>query len=189
MATEIAVAREFTDWAIIEHCAVRLNTDEASMVKWWAAELCNRTPIAAFSCTAAVATCVSTRWADPGRQPRPVDLRRHNRDPEGNHRPQPRPVALNWHFTDSVLSGSDTMLGRLLELALSGESMPGSGDSWRLSAASRDELSGLCGPVAGTGAPAPPTRTPAPGCTSARNHAAGQSAPSGPSPIHIPDGR
>ena len=42
MATEIAVAREFTDRAIMEHCADRLSTDEASMVKWWNTELCNR---------------------------------------------------------------------------------------------------------------------------------------------------
>jgi len=42
MATEIAVAREFTDRAIMEHCADRLSTEEASMVKWWNTELCNR---------------------------------------------------------------------------------------------------------------------------------------------------
>src|SRR6266446_5174300 len=42
MATEIAVAREFTDRAIMEHCAGRLTTEEASMVKWWNTELCNR---------------------------------------------------------------------------------------------------------------------------------------------------
>jgi len=42
MATEIAVAREFTDRAITEHCAGRLSNDEAAMVKWWDTELCNR---------------------------------------------------------------------------------------------------------------------------------------------------
>ena len=42
MATELAVARAFTDRAIMEHCADRLSTDEASMVKWWNTELCNR---------------------------------------------------------------------------------------------------------------------------------------------------
>ena len=42
MATEIAVAREFTDRAIMEHCAGRLTTAEAAMVKWWDTELCNR---------------------------------------------------------------------------------------------------------------------------------------------------
>ena len=42
MATEIAVAREFTDRAITEHCAGRLTNDEAAMVKWWDTELCNR---------------------------------------------------------------------------------------------------------------------------------------------------
>ena len=42
MATEIAVAREFTDRAITEHCAGQLTSEEASMVKWWDTELCNR---------------------------------------------------------------------------------------------------------------------------------------------------
>ena len=42
MATEIAVAREFTDRAIAEHCAGRLTGEEAAMVKWWDTELCNR---------------------------------------------------------------------------------------------------------------------------------------------------
>jgi len=42
MATEIAVAREFTDRAIAEHCAGRLTGEEAAMVKWWNTELCNR---------------------------------------------------------------------------------------------------------------------------------------------------
>jgi acyl-CoA dehydrogenase len=42
MATEIAVAREFTDRAITEHCAGQLGNDEAAMVKWWDTELCNR---------------------------------------------------------------------------------------------------------------------------------------------------
>ena len=42
MATAIAVAREFTDRAIMEHCAGQLASDEASMVKWWNTELCNQ---------------------------------------------------------------------------------------------------------------------------------------------------
>jgi alkylation response protein AidB-like acyl-CoA dehydrogenase len=42
IATELAVAREFTDRAITEHCAGRLTTEEASMVKWWNTDLCNR---------------------------------------------------------------------------------------------------------------------------------------------------
>jgi alkylation response protein AidB-like acyl-CoA dehydrogenase len=42
VATELAVAREFTDRAIMEHCAGRLASGEASMVKWWNTELCNR---------------------------------------------------------------------------------------------------------------------------------------------------
>jgi alkylation response protein AidB-like acyl-CoA dehydrogenase len=42
MATEIAVARAFTDRCITEHNAGRLSTEEASMLKWWDTELCNK---------------------------------------------------------------------------------------------------------------------------------------------------
>ncbi|HUY47051.1 MAG TPA: acyl-CoA dehydrogenase family protein [Streptosporangiaceae bacterium] len=42
MATELAVARAFTDRAITEHNAERLSNSDASMVKWWDTELCNR---------------------------------------------------------------------------------------------------------------------------------------------------
>jgi alkylation response protein AidB-like acyl-CoA dehydrogenase len=42
MATELAVARAFTDRAVTEHIAGRLSSSEASMAKWWDTELCNR---------------------------------------------------------------------------------------------------------------------------------------------------
>jgi alkylation response protein AidB-like acyl-CoA dehydrogenase len=42
MATELAVARAFTDRAIMAHVSDELTTEEASMVKWWNTELCNR---------------------------------------------------------------------------------------------------------------------------------------------------
>jgi acyl-CoA dehydrogenase len=42
MATELAVARAFTDRCVTEHNAGRLSTEEASMLKWWDTELCNR---------------------------------------------------------------------------------------------------------------------------------------------------
>src|SRR5215467_11556262 len=42
MATEIAVARAFTDKAVLEHNAGRLSVEDAAMVKWWNTELCNR---------------------------------------------------------------------------------------------------------------------------------------------------
>jgi alkylation response protein AidB-like acyl-CoA dehydrogenase len=42
MATELAVARAFTDKAILAHVDGELPTQEASMVKWWDTELCNR---------------------------------------------------------------------------------------------------------------------------------------------------
>jgi alkylation response protein AidB-like acyl-CoA dehydrogenase len=42
MATELAVARAFTDRSITELVAGRLSTEDAAMVKWWNTELCNR---------------------------------------------------------------------------------------------------------------------------------------------------
>ncbi len=42
MATELAVARAFTDRAVTEHVAGLLSNEDASMVKYWDTELCNR---------------------------------------------------------------------------------------------------------------------------------------------------
>jgi alkylation response protein AidB-like acyl-CoA dehydrogenase len=42
MATELAVARAFTDRAVTEHNSGALSAEEAAMVKWWDTELCNR---------------------------------------------------------------------------------------------------------------------------------------------------
>ncbi len=42
MATELAVARAFTDRAVTEHVAGLLSNEDASMLKWWDTELCNR---------------------------------------------------------------------------------------------------------------------------------------------------
>jgi alkylation response protein AidB-like acyl-CoA dehydrogenase len=42
MATELAVARAFSDKAIVAHVSDELSTQEASMVKWWNTDLCNR---------------------------------------------------------------------------------------------------------------------------------------------------
>ncbi len=42
MATELAVARTFTDRAVMEHNVGRLSNEDASMLKWWDTELCNR---------------------------------------------------------------------------------------------------------------------------------------------------
>jgi len=42
MATELAVARAFTDRAVTEHVAGALSNEDASMVKWWDTELCNK---------------------------------------------------------------------------------------------------------------------------------------------------
>ncbi len=42
MATELAVARAFTDRAVTEHVAARLSNEDASMLKYWNTELCNK---------------------------------------------------------------------------------------------------------------------------------------------------
>jgi long-chain-acyl-CoA dehydrogenase len=42
IATELAVARAFTDKAVLEHNAGRLSAEDGAMVKWWNTELCNR---------------------------------------------------------------------------------------------------------------------------------------------------
>src|ERR1700729_3441531 len=42
MATELAVARAFTDRAVAQHTDGELSNTDASMVKWWDTELCNR---------------------------------------------------------------------------------------------------------------------------------------------------
>jgi len=42
IATEVAVARAFTDKAVLEHNAGKLSVADAAMVKWWNTELCNR---------------------------------------------------------------------------------------------------------------------------------------------------
>jgi acyl-CoA dehydrogenase len=42
IATELAVARAFTDKAVLEHNAGRLTAEDGAMVKWWDTELCNR---------------------------------------------------------------------------------------------------------------------------------------------------
>jgi alkylation response protein AidB-like acyl-CoA dehydrogenase len=42
MATELAVARAFTDRAVMEHNSGQLTNEDASMVKWWDTDLCNR---------------------------------------------------------------------------------------------------------------------------------------------------
>jgi alkylation response protein AidB-like acyl-CoA dehydrogenase len=42
IATELAVARAFTDKAVLEHNEGSLSVADAAMVKWWDTELCNR---------------------------------------------------------------------------------------------------------------------------------------------------
>jgi len=104
MATEIAVAREFTDRAITEHCAGQLSNDEAAMVKWWDTELCKpgHRPLRPVARRLRLHARVRRR---PGldRQPRAVDIRRDHRDHERDHRPRPGTVGLARSFAKPVL--------------------------------------------------------------------------------------
>jgi hypothetical protein len=59
------------------------------------------------------------------------DLRRHHRDHEGDHRPQPRSVGLTRRSTKSVLPTPSTMLDRKLEPAACGRSVSGNGGPCR----------------------------------------------------------
>jgi alkylation response protein AidB-like acyl-CoA dehydrogenase len=83
MATELAVARAFTDRAVTEHNAGELSNSDASMVKWWDTELCNRV----------VDRCVQLHGGYgymteyPVARAFPDHLRWHHRDHEGDHRP------------------------------------------------------------------------------------------------------
>jgi hypothetical protein len=54
------------------------------------------------------------------------DLRRHHRDPEGDHRAGPRAVAVSWSFVISVPSMANMMLEELLEIEASRGSAQGS---------------------------------------------------------------
>jgi alkylation response protein AidB-like acyl-CoA dehydrogenase len=42
MATELTVARAFTDRCVMEHVDGNLSIEQAAMLKWWDTELCNR---------------------------------------------------------------------------------------------------------------------------------------------------
>jgi alkylation response protein AidB-like acyl-CoA dehydrogenase len=62
----------------------RLTTEEAAVVKWWDIELCNR--VTDWSVQPHGGYGYMREYAvgrGLGRQPRPVELRRHHRDHEG----------------------------------------------------------------------------------------------------------
>ena len=92
MATEIAVAREFTDRAITEHCAGahRRGSGHGQVVEHRAVQPCHR-PLRPAARRLRLHARVR-RGPGLDRQPGPVHLRRHHRDHEGDHRPRPRPV-------------------------------------------------------------------------------------------------
>ena len=67
--TEVTVARVFLDPCIERYLAGELDTTTAAMGKWWLTELNNRCSTTACNCSAATATCWSTRSPAPTRMP------------------------------------------------------------------------------------------------------------------------
>ena len=114
MATEIAVAREFTDRAITEHCADRLSTEEASMVKWWNTELCNRVTDRSCSFTAATATCASTRSAARG--PTAASSRSSAAPPRSRRKSSPAASACSVTRSSAKCSAPEGSANRRLSL-------------------------------------------------------------------------
>ena len=65
MATELDVARAFTDRCVAEHVGGRLTAEEAAMAKWWATELCKRVVDRCLQLHGGYGYMRSTPW--PGR--------------------------------------------------------------------------------------------------------------------------
>jgi alkylation response protein AidB-like acyl-CoA dehydrogenase len=96
MATEVEIAQTFLDRCVLALNGSTLTAEEAAMAKWWCTELQKRV----------VDTCVQLHggygymleYPRLRRCPHHHDLRRHHRDHEGDHRPQPRRVTLGTSF-------------------------------------------------------------------------------------------
>ena len=91
MATEAHIARVFVDDCIAQHLRGELDAKTASMAKYWVTELQNKL----VDRGRADARRLRLHGRVPDRaglreQPRADHLRRHDRDPEGDHRPIPR---------------------------------------------------------------------------------------------------
>ncbi len=93
MATEARVARVFVDECVRLHTLGELDAPGASMAKWWTTELQKRIVDAGRADLRRLRlhAGVPHRPGLPG-QPRADHLRRHHRDPEGDHRALARPL-------------------------------------------------------------------------------------------------
>ena len=91
MATEIEIGQSFIDRCVLALNAGELTADEAAMAKWWCTELQGRVVDLGVQLHGGYG--YMTRVPDrPGlrRRPHHADLRRHDRDHEGDHRPLAR---------------------------------------------------------------------------------------------------
>ena len=94
MATEAHIARVFVDDCVQRHNRGELDAKLASMAKWWTTELQNKLVDRAVQLHGGYGYMMEYPIAQGLRgQPDPDDLRRHHRDPEGDHRPLARDLA------------------------------------------------------------------------------------------------
>ena len=89
MATEAHIARVFVDDCVKRHDAGELDTTTASMAKWWTTELQKKIVDQGVQLHGGYGYMTEYPIARAYVNSRdPDDLRRHDRDPEGDHRPQ-----------------------------------------------------------------------------------------------------
>ena len=65
MKTEIEFATAYVDQAVMALGRGELSVEDAAMAKWWCTERQGARVIAAYSCTAAMATCSSIQSLAP----------------------------------------------------------------------------------------------------------------------------
>ncbi len=102
MATETRIARVFLDDCLRKHLDQKLTAVDAAMAKWWthrAAEQAGQ-PGGPAARRLRVHDGVPDRQGLPG-QSDLHDLRRHDRDPEGDHRSVPGSVGLETEMTQT----------------------------------------------------------------------------------------
>ena len=93
MVTEIEIAQAFVDRCVLALNAGTLTAEEAAMAKWWCTELQGRVADACVQLHGGYGYMTEYPIArGVHRRPDHPDLRRHDRDHEGDHRPLPRPV-------------------------------------------------------------------------------------------------
>ena len=95
MATEVHIARVFVNDCVTKLNAGEVDTELASMAKWWTTELQKKLVDQGVQLHGGYGYMIGVPHRQGlHRQPDPDDLRRHDRDPERDHRPDAR--HLSW---------------------------------------------------------------------------------------------